>query len=143
MSSFKQNPHYQTSHRGNTSRAGSGTPEKPLDSLTLEAVIDGEVEIEDFRITPQALLQQAEIARSVGRAALASNLERASEMTKIPQSEVMEVYELLRPGRAQSQKELLDVAQRIRSRYEAVLLAEFIQEAADFYHKRGLFRKRY
>ena len=116
---------------------------KPLDSLTLEAVIDGEVEIEDFRITPQALLQQAEIARSVGRAALASNLERASEMTKIPQSEVMEVYELLRPGRAKSQKELLDVAQRIRSRYEAVLLAEFIQEAADFYHKRGLFRKRY
>ena len=120
-----------------------GRREKPLDSLTLEAVIDGEVEIEDFRITPQALLQQAEIARSVGRAALASNLERASEMTKIPQSEVMEVYELLRPGRAQSQKELLDVAQRIRSRYEAVLLAEFIQEAADFYHKRGLFRKRY
>ena len=89
------------------------------------------------------MLQQAEIARSVGRAALASNLERASEMTKIPQSEVMEVYELLRPGRAQSQKELLDVAQRIRSRYEAVLLAEFIQEAADFYHKRGLFKKRY
>ena len=120
-----------------------GRRKKPLDSLTLEAVIDGEVEIEDFRITPQALLQQAEIARSVGRAALASNLERASEMTKIPQSEVMEVYELLRPGRAQSQKELLDVAQRIRSRYEAVLLAEFIQEAADFYHKRGLFRKRY
>ena len=120
-----------------------GRRKKPLDSLTLEAVIDGEVEIEDFRITPQALLQQAEIARSVGRAALASNLERASEMTKIHQSEVMEVYELLRPGRAQSQKELLDVAQRIRSRYEAVLLAEFIQEAADFYHKRGLFRKRY
>jgi len=120
-----------------------GRRKKPLDSLTLDAVIDGEVEIEDFRITPQALLQQAEIARSVGRAALASNLERASEMTKIPQSEVMEVYELLRPSRARSQKELLDVAQRIRSRYEAVLLAEFIQEAADFYHKRGLFRKRY
>ena len=55
----------------------------------------------------------------------------------------MEVYELLRPGRAQSQKELLDVAQRIRSRYEPVLLAEFIQESADFYHKRELFRKRY
>ena len=69
-----------------------GRRKKPLDSLTLEAVIDGEVEIEDFRITPQALLQQAEIARSVGRAALASNLERASEMTKLPQSEVMEVY---------------------------------------------------
>ena len=64
-------------------------------------------------------------------------------MIKIPQSEVMEIYELLHPGRAQSQKELLDVAQRIRSRYEAVLLAEFIQEAADFYQKRGLFRKRY
>ena len=37
-----------------------GRRKKPLDSLTLEAVSDGAVEIEDFRITPQALLQQAE-----------------------------------------------------------------------------------
>ena len=116
---------------------------KPLDTLTLDAVIDGDVEMEDLRITPQALLQQAQIAKSVGRAALAGNLERAAEMTGIPQAEVMEVYELLRPGRAGSKDELLDAAQRIRSRYGAALLADFLEEAAGFYDKRGLFRKRY
>ncbi|MDU9002595.1 diol dehydratase small subunit [Sedimentitalea todarodis] len=116
---------------------------KPLDSLTLDAVIDGDVEMEDLRITPQALLQQAQIAKSVGRAALAGNLERAAEMTEIPQAEVMRIYELLRPGRSASSDELRDAAHQIRSRYNATLLADFIEEAAAFYDKRGLFRKRY
>jgi propanediol dehydratase small subunit len=116
---------------------------KPLDSLTLDAVMNGDVEMEDLRITPQALLQQAQIARSVGRAALAGNLERAAEMTEIPEAEVMRVYELLRPGRARSKKELLDAAQQIRSDHKAPLLADFIEEAAEFYDKRGLFRKRF
>lgn len=116
---------------------------KPLDSLTLDAVIDGEVGMEDLRITPQALLQQAQIAKSVGRTALAGNLERAAEMTGIPQAEVMDIYEMLRPGRAGSKQELLDAARRIRSQYKADLLASFLEEAADFYDKRGLFRKRF
>ena len=116
---------------------------KPLASLTLEAVMDGNVGMEDLRITPQALLQQAQIAKSVGRTALAGNLERAAEMTGIPQAEVMQIYELLRPGRTKSKQELLDTAQRIRSNHKADLLASFIEEAAEFYEKRGLFRKRY
>lgn len=33
-----------------------GRRKKPLDSLTLDAVIDGEVEIEDFRITPPSFV---------------------------------------------------------------------------------------
>lgn len=116
---------------------------KPLDNLTLDAVIDGDVGMEDLRITPQALLQQAQIAKSVGRTALAGNFERAAEMTGIPQAEIMEIYELLRPGRAGSRQELHDAAQRIRSHHNADLLAAFIEEAAAFYDKRGLFRKRY
>lgn len=120
-----------------------GSRGKPVSALTLEAVMDGDVAMEDLRITPQALLQQAQIAKSVGRAALAGNFERAAEMTQVPQEEVMEIYELLRPGRAESPQSLLDAASRIRQTYEANLLADFLEEAARFYEKRGLFRKRY
>ena len=120
-----------------------GSRGKPLSALTLEAVVNGDVEMEDLRITPRALLQQAQISRSVGRAALAGNLERAAEMTRLPQDEVMSIYELLRPGRAPSKDALLDAANRVRKDYGAQQLADFIEEAARFYELRGLFRKRY
>ncbi len=108
----------------------TGNQGKPLSSLTLEAVVRGDVEMEDLRITPQALLQQAQIARSVGRSALAGNLERAAEMTRLPQDEVMAIYELLRPGRAASKDSLIDAANRIRNDYDARQLADFLEEAA-------------
>ena len=120
-----------------------GNRGKPLSSLTMESVINGDVSMEDLRITPKALEQQADIATSVGRSALAGNLKRAAEMTRLPQSEVMAIYELLRPGRAVSKDSLLDEAQRLRNEQDAPLLADFIEEAARFYEKRGLFRKRY
>ena len=120
-----------------------GNRGKPLSSLTIESVINGDVSMEDLRITPKALEQQADIATSVGRSALAGNLKRAAEMTRLPQSEVMAIYELLRPGRAVSKDSLLDEAQRLRNEQDAPLLADFIEEAASFYEKRGLFRKRY
>ena len=121
----------------------TGSRGKPLSDLTLDAVIDGRVEMEDLRITPRALVQQAQIAGSVGRGALAGNLERAAEMTRLSQEDVMEIYELLRPGRTTSKDSLLDVAQRLRNKQDAPLLADFVEEAARFYEKRGLFRKRY
>ena len=114
-----------------------------LSELTMDAVLEGRVALEDLQITPEALLRQAEIAKSVGRATLSGNFERAAEMNKLPNSEVMEIYELLRPGRAGSKSTLLEAAQKIRSRYSAEGLAEFIEEAAEFYDKRGLFKKRY
>ena len=114
-----------------------------LSELTMDAVLEGRVALEDLQITPEALLKQAEIAKSVGRATLSDNFERAAEMNKLPNSEVMEIYELLRPGRAGSKSTLLEAAEKIRSRYSAEGLAEFIEEAAEFYDKRGLFKKRY
>lgn len=114
-----------------------------LSELTMDAVLEGRVALEDLQITPEALLKQAEIAKSVGRATLSGNFERAAEMNKLPNSEVMEIYELLRPGRAGSKSTLLEAAEKIRSRYSAEGLAEFIEEAAEFYDKRGLFKKRY
>ena len=50
----------------------------------MKPVINGDVSMEDLRITPKALEQQADIATSVGRSALASNLKRVAEMTRLP-----------------------------------------------------------
>jgi propanediol dehydratase small subunit len=116
---------------------------KSLDALTLEAAANGDLHMDDLRITPTALLQQAEIARSVGRAALAENFERAAEMTRLPQDEIMRIYELLRPGRAQSAAELEAVAERLASEYQAHRLAAFVREAAALYERRGLFQLRF
>ena len=114
-----------------------------LSELTIEAVLEGTVDLDDLQITPEALLQQAEIAKSVGRKTLSENFERAAEMNNLPNSEVMEIYELLRPGRTESMTTLLDAAKKIRTEYQAEKLAKFIEEAAEFYDKRGLFKKRF
>ena len=114
-----------------------------LSELTIDAVLEGTVDLEDLQITPEALLQQAEIAKSVGRKTLSENFERAAEMNNLPNSEVMEIYELLRPGRTETMSALLEAAKKIRNEYQAEKLAKFIEEAAEFYEKRGLFKKRF
>jgi propanediol dehydratase small subunit len=116
---------------------------KPLDELTLEAVLDGRVTMEDLRITGAALAQQAGIARAVGRPTLAQNFERAAELTEVPGETVMKVYELLRPGRARSKNDLLAAARELRDTHNAGRMAAFIEEAAEVYERRGLFRKRF
>lgn len=120
-----------------------GARNKGLDELTIDAVMNGDVDMEDLRITPRALMQQAQIARSVGRIELAANFERAAEMAKIPQDQIMRIYELLRPGRAESKDSLLQEAELLRQNHQAPLLSGFIQEAAELYEKRGLFSKRF
>lgn len=116
---------------------------KSLDELTIEAVLGGELEMSDLRITPDALMKQAEISRDAGRAALGSNFERAAEMTRLPRETIMEIYELLRPGRISSKERLMSAGQWLRDEFEAPLLAKLIEEAAEVYEKRGLFRTRY
>ena len=69
---------------------------KSLGDVTLDAVLDGDVTMEDLRITPGALLAQGEIARDAGRARLAANFARAAELVNVPQDFIMQVYELLR-----------------------------------------------
>ena len=96
-----------------------------------------------LRITPAALRQQAAIARAAGRPTLAQNFERAAEMVAIPQETVMQAYELLRPGRAKSKAELLEMAAGLRRDHGAERLAAFLEEAAAVYEKRGLFTYRY
>jgi propanediol dehydratase small subunit len=114
-----------------------------LDDITLDAVLAGDVTMEDLRITPGALRDQAEIARAAGRSTLARNFERAAELVEVPQDLVMETYELLRPGRAKSKQEILDRAELFRSEYSAPGIASFLEEAAEAYDRRGLFTFRF
>jgi propanediol dehydratase small subunit len=121
----------------------SGKRGKGLDEITLEALLEDRVTIEDLRITAASLRQQAEIARAAGRGTLAANFERGAELVDVPQETIMRIYELLRPGRAQSQDELLAAARELRDRYRAEGMAAFVEEAAAVYERRGLFKKRF
>ena len=114
-----------------------------LDEITLEALLEERITLEDLRITEAALRQQAEIARAAGRGTLAANFERGAELVDVPQDTIMRVYELLRPGRAQSQEELIAAARELRDQYGAKSIAAFLEEAAEVYERRGLFKKRF
>ena len=99
--------------------------------------------MEDLRITPDALIAQAEIARDAGRPTLAENFERAAELVNVPQDVIMQVYELLRPGRARARQQLLDAARMLREEHSALRMAAFVEEAAEVYEARGLFTFRF
>jgi len=116
---------------------------KRLSDITLDAVLDGSIAMEDLRITPGALLAQGEIARDAGRPTLAKNFARAAELVNVPQDVIMQVYELLRPGRAKSKQQLLDAARMLRQDHRAPLMAAFVEEAAQAYEERGLFTFRF
>jgi propanediol dehydratase small subunit len=113
---------------------------KSLEDISLAALERGDVVMEDLRITGQALSLQADIARTVNRDKLAENFERAAELIDVPQEYLMEIYELLRPGRAQNRAVLQGVADTLRGTYDAPRMASFIEEAAGVYDRRGLFR---
>ncbi|NDL63195.1 propanediol dehydratase small subunit PduE [Acerihabitans arboris] len=108
---------------------------KTLDDLTLANVLNGSVTAQDVRITPEILRIQADIARAAGRDLLAMNFERAAELTAVPDERVLEIYNALRPFRS-SREELLAIAEELESRYQAILCAGFVREAAGYYVQR-------
>ena len=86
---------------------------------------------------------QARISELAGRPTLARNFERAAEIVDVPQDFVLKVYELLRPGRAKTKDDLLAAAQTLRETYGAAQMADFVEEAAEVYERRGLFTYRF
>ena len=121
-------------------RALSG---KPMEEVTLDALIAGEIGMNDLRIDASALRDQASIARAAGRPTLARNLERGADLVAVPQDVIMRVYDLLRPGRARSREELERAAADLRETYGADAVAALVEEAAEVYSRRGLFGHRY
>ena len=120
-----------------------GTRGKSLDDISLDALLSGDVTMEDLRITPKALADQAEISRAANRPTLALNFERAAELVNVPQDFIMSSYELLRPGRAKTKQQILDVAQIFRTEHNAPVIALFFEEAAEIYERRGLYTHRF
>jgi propanediol dehydratase small subunit len=110
---------------------------KPIDDLTLDAVVAGDLSPLDLRIAPDTLLMQAEIADGVGRWQLAENFRRAAEMTEIPDERVLAMYNALRPN-ASTGQELADLADELEREYSAGRTAALVREAAEVYERRNL-----
>jgi propanediol dehydratase small subunit len=114
-------------------RALSG---RPVDGLTVEAVRTGEVGVADLRIHPDTLERQAVVAQRHGNPQLAENLRRAAELTRLPDEEVLAIYEALRPGRS-TPGQLTELAASLAGR-GLPRCAALLTEAAEVYARRGL-----
>lgn len=123
-----------SSRRPELLRTPSG---KTLDDITLQAVLDGNVTAEDLRITPETLELQAQIAEQTERSAMAANLRRAGELTRVPDERLLEMYAALRPH-ASTRQQLLDIAQELEQQHDAPVNAELVREAADVYERRDM-----
>jgi propanediol dehydratase small subunit len=108
--------------------------------ISLEALTAGELTDDDLRITPEALRAQAEIAQGAGFPQLAANLRRAAELTAVPNTELLRMYETLRPGRA-THEQMLALADRLSGEFVAHETAAFVREAAEVYRTRGLVKQ--
>lgn len=124
-------------HASESLRAASG---RPFGEISLEAAVSGELTADDLRIDAGTLRAQAQIARQGGYPQLAANLERAAELTAVPNETLLAMYNQLRPHRC-SFEELQALAQTLREDYNAPVNAAFVEEAAVVYRQRGLLKR--
>jgi propanediol dehydratase small subunit len=113
---------------------------KGFQDITLENVGSGKIDAQEIRIRPETLELQAQVAEEHGRPQLALNFRRAAELTRIPDEEVLKIYNALRPQRS-TKEELLIMAKELEKKYQAKINAAFIREAVKIYEKRRLLRK--
>ena len=111
---------------------------KKIDDITMERVLEGNVGVEDCRISARTLEYQAQIAESAGNRQMAVNLRRAAELTSFSDERVLEIYGALRPFRS-TKEELRTIADELDSK-GAVLNAAFVRRAAEVYEKRKKFK---
>lgn len=106
-------------------RAQSG---RPVDDVDVPAVLAGEIGPDDIRISADGLARQAAVAREHGDVQLAENLLRAAELVSLPEDQLLEYYELLRPGRATSDR-LRSVGKELAGRGMLRVAALFTEAA--------------
>ena len=116
-------------------RAFSG---RDSDDLTLDRLAREELATDDVRIHPETLELQASVAEQHANPQLAANFRRAAELALMPESEVLALYDALRPHRATG-VELEALAERLEQ-VPAPLCAALVREAAQVYARRGLLR---
>jgi len=114
------------------------TPEgTKLSEITLEKVVEGEIDGEELVISPETLEKQARIAEQEGRPQVARNFRRAAELTEVPDDRILEIYNALRPSGADKET-LQEIADELENKYGAEINAEHVREAAEVYEERGL-----
>ena len=118
-----------------SARALSG---RPIEELTLEAAVRGDLSPADLRVRPDTLRHQAEVAEAHGNPQLGENLRRAAELAALPDDEVLAIYEALRPGRSTAAG-LETISARLEAA-NAPLCAALVREAAVVYARRGLLK---
>jgi propanediol dehydratase small subunit len=116
-------------------QAASG---RSLDAIKLETIED--LSLKDLQIHANTLRAQAEIAEKAGYPQLAANLNRAAELTTVPNDEILTMYEMLRPERASYEK-LIELADYLENTYQAKENARLVREAAQIYRDRKLLRR--
>ena len=112
---------------------------RPIEELSVEGILSGELTAEDFRIHGDRLIHQARVAEDAGHTQLAENLRRAAELTHMSNEEVFEIYNTLRPRRT-SYIEMIDMADGLENERQAPLTASLVREAAEVYLKRGIVK---
>ena len=108
-----------------------------LEELTLDALRSGRLNASEMRATAETLGLQSQVALAAGRTQLAANLERAAELTGVPDDVILEVYTALRPHRSTAD-ELESWADRLERDFQATMTAAFVREAGAVYAKRNL-----
>lgn len=109
---------------------------RDLDLLTMDAARDGDLGPDDLRLHPDSLLRQAEVAAAEGNSQLAGSLQLAAELALLPDSELLGLYDMLRPGRASL--DAMTEAVRLLEGLGMPRAAAHVQEAAAWYTARGL-----
>lgn len=112
---------------------------RSADELTLDALAAGDLETADIMISPAALRVQAARAREHGYPPLSENLERAAELTALPDDEILSMYEALRPYRSTA-AELESIAARL-DEAAATRCAALVREAGEAYAARDCLRR--
>ena len=98
------------------------------DKFTVQAAVDGKLQLSDLRMDPATLAHQAVVAEDGGNPQLAENFLRAAELATIDGEEVMSLYEALRPHRSTAEElEALRASLEARG---AARCAELVRQAA-------------
>jgi propanediol dehydratase small subunit len=114
-------------------RTASG---KAVAEITLDGVVSGQLGPEDVEVAPETLRLQADFAEAGGNPQLAENLRRGAELTAFSDDELLQFYEMLRPGRSSADE--LDSLARTLDERGAERCAALVREAEATYMRRGL-----
>ncbi|MFT4910281.1 MAG: propanediol dehydratase small subunit [Natronomonas sp.] len=114
------------------------TPEgTKLSEITLEKVVEGDIDGDELVIAPETLEKQAQVAEDAGRPQVARNFRRAAELTQVPDDRILEIYNALRPS-GTDKETLLEIADELEAEYDAEMNAAHVREAAEVYEQRDL-----